>query len=260
MPGTWIKKACLACGAEMDLPLHQRYRKYCDQTCWQASQVRPPVTNTCEVCGKEFVVSWGERRRRFCRWPHPKSEGTKPIKPKNTVKLVCDSCGKTYEIEGRQAANARAKKLSHHYCGLKCAGAAKRGAAPAARPWVKCEQCNKAFQVVKHKLARARHFCQEGCRKAFGRAKKRETQRKRDRERGNHKAHRQVMEESLGRELLPTEATHHIDGDRKNNVRDNLHLFASEEEHRACHDSLRSAVKLAMQKGYIRFVPPGYEV
>lgn len=43
--------------------------------------------------------------------------------------------------------------------------------------------------------------------------------------------HRQEMEEFLGRELLPTEIVHHIDGNPSNNNIENLHLCATSSEH-----------------------------
>lgn len=49
---------------------------------------------------------------------------------------------------------------------------------------------------------------------------------------GNYVAvHRLVMEQKLGRYLLPTEVVDHIDGDIQNNHPDNLRLFSSNAEH-----------------------------
>lgn len=45
--------------------------------------------------------------------------------------------------------------------------------------------------------------------------------------------HRLVMEQKLGRYLLPTEVVDHIDGDRRNNAPENLRLFQSNGEHLA---------------------------
>lgn len=45
--------------------------------------------------------------------------------------------------------------------------------------------------------------------------------------------HRLVMEQTLGRYLLPTEVVDHIDGDTRNNAPDNLRVFASNAEHLA---------------------------
>lgn len=43
--------------------------------------------------------------------------------------------------------------------------------------------------------------------------------------------HRLVMEQHLGRYLLPTEVIHHIDGNPRNNDISNLRLYASQSEH-----------------------------
>lgn len=50
---------------------------------------------------------------------------------------------------------------------------------------------------------------------------------------GYVRKHRLVMEEQLGRFLLPTEVVHHLDGDRQNNATTNLELFASNGAHLA---------------------------
>lgn len=43
--------------------------------------------------------------------------------------------------------------------------------------------------------------------------------------------HRLVMEQHIGRYLLPSEVVHHIDGNPSNNAIDNLQLFSSQSEH-----------------------------
>lgn len=51
---------------------------------------------------------------------------------------------------------------------------------------------------------------------------------------GRHE-HRFVAEWILGRELLPGEVVHHIDGDKRNNKTTNLMVFPSQAEHAAWH-------------------------
>ena len=47
--------------------------------------------------------------------------------------------------------------------------------------------------------------------------------------------HRIVMEEKIGRKLLPGEIVHHEDENKRNNNPDNLILFASQAEHARYH-------------------------
>jgi hypothetical protein len=51
--------------------------------------------------------------------------------------------------------------------------------------------------------------------------------------RGYAPTHRIVMHDKLGRDLMPGEVVHHIDGDVANNHPDNLDVFASNAEHLA---------------------------
>jgi len=48
--------------------------------------------------------------------------------------------------------------------------------------------------------------------------------------------HRLVMEKHIGRYLRKEESVHHIDGDKSNNIIENLQLFATDKEHlKTCH-------------------------
>ena len=49
--------------------------------------------------------------------------------------------------------------------------------------------------------------------------------------RGYVREHRLVMEQKIGRQLLPTEVVHHVDGNTQNNHHSNLELFSSQAEH-----------------------------
>lgn len=50
---------------------------------------------------------------------------------------------------------------------------------------------------------------------------------------GYMREHRLVMEQALGRYLLPTEVVHHQDDDHQNNAPENLRLYGSNSEHLA---------------------------
>ena len=54
-----------------------------------------------------------------------------------------------------------------------------------------------------------------------------------------------VLEKALGRAVLPTEATHHIDGNRQNNSPGNLMLFKTRAMHDGFHGRIRTAKKCA---------------
>lgn len=51
--------------------------------------------------------------------------------------------------------------------------------------------------------------------------------------------HRRVAAKMLGRELLPGEVVHHIDGNKRNNAPDNLMVFPSQSEHARYHALLK---------------------
>lgn len=50
--------------------------------------------------------------------------------------------------------------------------------------------------------------------------------------------HRVVAEQILDRQLTKDEVVHHIDGDKRNNSPDNIHVYPSQSEHAAYHAKL----------------------
>lgn len=171
---------------------------------WQSNGTRQRAKiKNCETCGKQFAT-YPTGRTRFCSpkcWQRP-----------------CLRCGEMF----------RPKTRRNVYCSLAC----KRGVGT-------CEQCGKEYVFSHHG---ANRFCSTECFYEFS-VPVGET-----RDRGDGYTiikvppgtpgamllqgrarwmltHRYVMQEKLGRPLLPTERVHHINGKRDDNRPENLELW-----------------------------------
>lgn len=68
-----------------------------------------------------------------------------------------------------------------------------------------------------------------------------------------------VMESLLGRKLSKDECVHHIDGNKKNNLPNNLHLCPSRAAHQKIHHSQDTLFRSLFQAGLISFREGRYE-
>lgn len=75
----------------------------------------------------------------------------------------------------------------------------------------------------------------------------------RGRKDGYRLKHHLVMEDKIGRKLLPGEVVHHINGDKKDNRPENLFLCATSKEHRLIHSKLEKVSFELFKKGFIVF-------
>lgn len=113
------------------------------------------IVNTCQRCGNLFSVSPRSAKQRFC------SRGCF----RNKVKMECQFCGASFEVNQWRAKNGKGK-----FCSFRC-----RCSSSENRISVQCENCGIPFFKKESQFSRTSsglHFCCHPCSFSFHRDSK----------------------------------------------------------------------------------------
>ncbi len=198
------------------------------------------VAIVCESCNTSFTTTNQQARggRKFCSATCYRAREmiNGPRKLVEPVHFTCKQCEGPFQRDPGELASYH-KKYGRDplYCSRACSGTGRR-----SKPKI-CKNCGKQILRPDGLEGRTRTVCGQTCRRELKSKQMRALYAGRipvahPARNGYMRLvvdgaeileHRYNMQRHLGRELLPTETVHHIDGDRTNNAVSNLELFSS---------------------------------
>lgn len=214
-----IKVQCVGCDTDLfkypsDIKRNKTGRFFCSSECRNKIGSKPKTgeTKPCENCGTNFYVPTGKvDRAKYCSTVCQRAG--RSIEP---ITIVCGSCNQPFQT----------KRSDQKYCSWECLHPEE------SMLDLTCEHCGVDFQRRRSNKDGTRSFCSIRC----WREHQTENATGHIAEDGyviisvNGKPireHRFVMGQHLGRDLLPHENVHHINGQRDDNRIENLELWST---------------------------------
>lgn len=245
-----VSKTCEQCGSQFSVKPAKRLQRFCSFSCRKAAGEAVHAELTCEECRAPFTVTRKrELSRRFCskkcQISHEATHG-RPAAQAAATAFLCAICGNQFLFKPAYLTEYR-KKFGKDplYCSRRCMGLSKR---LTDEQWqVSCIQCGKPMPIQRRPggtVNRQKRLCSTQCRSAFRRARYQAKHAHAEPTRRIKRGyvvlnipgkdgiapraileHRYVMEQFLGRPLLPEETVHHRRAwDKTTNTLENLEL------------------------------------